>query len=242
MALGLLLVFRTNASYDRFWEGRKLWGSIVNECRNLARGARALLSDDPDLLRSIVRWTEAYPYSVMAHLRSRCELGPIASRLPTEEVDRAMGAQHTPLEVATRITSLLVEARDRGRISDYLLGTLDQNVQQLIDYLGGCERIRKTPMPYAYMVHLRRALILYCGSLPFAFVGEFGWVTVLVTFGIAYVFFGIEEIGVEIEDPFGTDANDLPLETLCGTIEANLSALIDDVEPAPPVATTSSST
>ena len=104
--------------------------------------------------------------------------------------------------------------------------TLDQNVQLLIDYLGGCERIHKTPIPYAYMVHVRRALIMYCGSLPFSLVKDFGWETVPAVVLLTYVFLGIEEIGVEIEDPFGEDENDLPLERICGTIERNLLELI----------------
>jgi ion channel-forming bestrophin family protein len=103
---------------------------------------------------------------------------------------------------------------------------LDQNVQLLIDYIGACERIHSTPLPYAYAVHLRRALILYCFTLPFALVARFGWDTIPATLFIAYVLFGIEEIGVEIEDPFGTDENDLPLETICNNIERNLRDVI----------------
>ncbi len=105
---------------------------------------------------------------------------------------------------------------------------LDQNVQLLIDSLGACERIRKTPLPFAYVVHLRRALILYCFTLPFALVESFGWGTILATLLVAYIFFGIEEIGVEIEDPFGQDDNDLPLDRICATIEQNLIALLED--------------
>ena len=104
---------------------------------------------------------------------------------------------------------------------------LDQNVHFLIDHLGACERIHKTPLPFAYMVHLRRALILFCFTLPFALVGDFGWGTIPRHGLVAYVFFGIEEIGVEIEDPFGLDDNDLPLERLSATIKADLIALIE---------------
>ncbi|HEU4535955.1 MAG TPA: bestrophin family ion channel, partial [Polyangiaceae bacterium] len=103
---------------------------------------------------------------------------------------------------------------------------LDQNVQLLIDYLGGCERIHKTPLPFAYMVHLRRALVLYFFTLPFAIVDQFKGLTILAIAVVSYVFFGIEEIGVEIEDPFGYDANDLPLEAICDTIRANVTALL----------------
>jgi putative membrane protein len=232
VALGLLLVFRTNSSYDRFWEGRRMWGAIVNESRNLARAARVFLKDDPALLGAVVHWTVAFAYAAMHGLRGRSDLGPVGALLPPREVEAAVGAQHTPLAVATRISRTLNEARARGLISDYIQVALDQNVQLLIDYLGACERICKTPLPFAYVVHLRRALILYGFTLPFALVQDFGWGTILATLLVAYVFFGIEEIGVEIEDPFGQDDNDLPLERICATIEQNLLALLDDTPPA----------
>ena len=225
VALGLLLVFRTNASYDRFWEGRRLWGGIVNETRNLARASRALLRDDPELYRSLVRWTVAFAYASMHRLRGTSGLGSTTD-LPPGEVEAVEKAQHVPLAIAVRMSALLTEARDRGRISDYLLAMLDQNVQLLIDYLGACERIHSTPLPFVYVVHLRRALILYCFTLPLALVGEYGWAAIIDTLLVSYVFFGIEEIGVEIEDPFGLDANDLPLEDICAKIESNLVALL----------------
>ncbi|MBX6312101.1 MAG: hypothetical protein IRY99_04160 [Isosphaeraceae bacterium] len=227
VALGLLLVFRTNSSYDRYWEGRKLWGRIINESRNLARASRVLVgSRDRALHESIVLWTIAFAYAAMHGLRGRADLGPVRDRLAPDEVATLDGPMHLPLAVATQITARLNEARVRGLISDYVQMTIDQNVQLLIDYLGGCERIHRTPLPFAYVVHLRRALILYCFTLPFALVRDFGWSTILATLLVAYIFFGIEEIGVEIEDPFGTDDNDLPLGDLCARIERDLLALI----------------
>ena len=230
-ALSLLLVFRTNASYDRFWEGRRLWGGIINETRNLARASRVFLKEDRVLFGALIRWTIAFAYAAMYRLRGEASIGPMAGVLPREEVESALRSPHVPLAVAGRISEVLSDARTRGLISDYVQIMLDQNVQQLIDYLGGCERIRRTPLPFAYMVHLRRALLLYCFTLPFALVRDFGWGTVLVTFMISYIFFGIEEIGVEIEDPFGCDVNDLPLEGMCETIETNLTGgFLDDSE------------
>lgn len=225
VALGLLLVFRTSSSYDRFWEGRKLWGGIVNETRNLVRAASVHLRDDPALLARLTRWTAAFPWAAMHSLRGTDGLGPQGQELPASEVKEAMDAQHTALAVAVNITYCLREARDRGLITDITLTSLDQNVQQLVDFLGGCERIRKTPMPFAYAVHLRRALVLYCFTLPFAMVEAFGWTTVVDVLVLAYTYFGIEEIGVEIEGPFGHDDNDLPLEDICETIHKNLYAL-----------------
>jgi ion channel-forming bestrophin family protein len=253
VALGLLLVFRTNASYDRFWEGRKQWGSIVNESRNLARGASVYLAAAPDLLRPLLLWTSAFTYATMDRLRGKraqsavalfrqkatddpspvpgtAELGATAARLPADEVHRVLAGNHLPLAVSRQISGLLATARDRGAISDYVMIALDQNVQLLIDYMGACERIRNTRIPYAYMVHLRRALIVYCFTLPFALIGRFGWMTGLAVMMVAYILYGIEEIGVEIEDPFGTDENDLPLEQFCETIEANLMGVAEEVE------------
>lgn len=222
-ALGLLLVFRTNASYDRFWEGRKLWGGIVNETRNLVRQSTVLLRESPERVRQIIGWTMAFPYACRGRLRGVAELGPPAERLPAAEVAEVLAAGHVPLAIGKRVTTLLDDARRDGDIGEYAQLQIDQNMQLLIDYIGGCERIHSTPLPYAYTVHLRRALIVYCFTLPFALVARFGWDTILGVLLITYVLFGIEEIGVEIEDPFGTDDNDLPLDTICANIEHTLS-------------------
>ncbi|WLD10190.1 bestrophin family protein [Planctellipticum variicoloris] len=225
-ALGLLLVFRTNASYDRFWEGRKFWGGIVNETRNLARLSSTWIVGRPDLARQILLWTIAFPWSAMYRLRGSRELGNLRDELPPDQVAAVVAADHVPLAVARRITALIEDARADGAISDIQQSQIDQNVQLLIDYLGGCERIRSTPLPFAYAVHLRRALMAYCFTLPLALVSQFGWDTIIVTLLLAYVLFGIEEIGVEIEDPFGTDDNDLPLDEICRNIEGNLRDIL----------------
>jgi ion channel-forming bestrophin family protein len=225
VALGLLLVFRTNASYDRYWEGRRLWGGIVNESRNLVRSATIYLADDVPLLRALVRWTAIYPWTVMGTLRGDTNLGPAVKDLTAGEAASVQSAQHAPLFVAQRMSECLNRARRAGQISDIIQVSLDSNVQQLIDFVGGCERIRKTPLPFAYVVHLRRALIIYCFTLPFALVESFGWFTILDVLFVAYTFFGIEEIGVEIEGPFGNDENDLPMQGICETIYHNVYAL-----------------
>lgn len=226
LALGLLLVFRTNASYDRFWEGRKLWGGIVNETRNLARSSFAFLAAAPEARRKIALWTVAFPHACMHQLRgTKSDLGPRAGELDPEELAEVLKSDHPPLAIAARISAILQKEKVAGRITDYAQVNVDQNVQLLIDYIGGCERIHKTPLPFAYVVHLRRALVIYCMSLPFALVETFGWGTIVDVLFVAYVFFGIEEIGVEIEDPFGHDDNDLPLEAICATIDRNVMSL-----------------
>ena len=233
VALSLLLVFRTNASYDRFWEGRKMWGAIINESRNLGRAASVVLRSSPQQLESVIHWTIAFCYSAMNDLRGKEGLGPIAEKLPPKQVAAAIAAHQTPLAVARRITYHLEAARASGAISDIVFTSLDANVQQMIDYIGACQRIHRTPLPFAYVVHLRRALILYCYSLPIALVKDFGYWTVLWTLFVTYVFAGIEEIGVEIEDPFGEDENDLPVEGFCHTIESNLLELLGEPVEAP---------
>ena len=224
-ALGLLLVFRTNASYDRFWEGRRQWGNIVNDSRNLARQATSLLKDDPALLDRLVLWTMAWSWSLKHRLRGRKSIDKLAAELPAPEVLEVEQAQHVPLAVARKITETADAARRKGIISDVQQLLLDGSVQRLIDALGACERIHNTPLPFAYMVHLRRAMIVYLITLPMALVNDFGWATVPAILLISYVMLGVEEIGVEIEDPFGDDSNDLPLKTLCETIENNLQSL-----------------
>jgi putative membrane protein len=225
VALGLLLVFRTNASYDRYWEGRKLWGGIVNETRNVIIGASVHLQDEPVLLRTLARWTAIFPWAVMSTLRDEPHLGPSAQELSARDFAALQDAQHRGLYVSQRMSSCLQQARVCGMITDVIQMALDRHVQLLVDYVGGCERIRKTPLPFAYVIHLRRALVIYCFTLPFALVESFGWMTTLDVLFVAYTFFGIEEIGVEIEGPFGDDANDLPMRDLCQTIHDNVYAL-----------------
>lgn len=224
-SLGLLLVFRTNASYDRFWEGRKQWGGIVNETRNLARQLATWLAADREICNQAIRWTVAFSNSTMYRLRGSRQIGQIAERLPRSDVETTLQSNHIPMATLRRITELLHTARQRELIDGHQLQCLDHNIEQLMDYCGACERISSTPLPFAYAVHLRRALMVYCFTLPFALVSRFGLVTIPVSLVVAYVLFGIEEIGVEIEDPFGDDTNDLPLESICQTIEQNLFEL-----------------
>jgi putative membrane protein len=218
LALGLLLVFRTNASYDRFWEGRKLWGGIVNASRNLGRSAAALFGDDP-VYTDLIRWVRAYPYACMHSLRGSTPV------FPEGVLSDIVREPNVPLAISVRMSLALKSAMAKGLISDVQQMALDREVGTLIELIGGCERIHKTPLPFAYVVHLRRAVVLYCLTLPFCLVQPMGWWSILATVFIAYVMLGIEEIGVEIEDPFGTDANDLPLERICETIAKNLDEL-----------------
>jgi putative membrane protein len=168
----------------------------------------------------------AFAYSTMHGLRDAAGLGPPFDRLPREEVTVTLEARNVPLAVAARISEKLAEARTRGLISDYARLELDRIVKELVDYLGGCEWILRTPLPFVYMVHLRRALILYCFTLPFPLVKSYHWFTIVIVLLLSYILFGIEEIGVEIENPFGDDSNDLSLEQYCGRIERDVAELL----------------
>lgn len=225
--LSLLLVFRTNASYDRFWEGRRQWGAIVNASRNLGRQCGAYLRGHPEALRDVLKWAVELPWAVMHTLRGSA-WG--TENLTTEDVESVSSTPHLPTAIATQVSSNLDDARRRGLISDYMQMGMDQNVQQIVDCYGACERIHKTPLPFAYVVHLRRALVLYLFTLPFALLSTFQWGTIPATLLIAYILYGIEEIGVEIEDPFGTDPNDLPLEIYCQGIQKVLNDIIRRAE------------
>ena len=158
-ALALLLVFRTNSANDRYWEGRRLWGGVVNSARNLRRKARVLFVAEPVRAALVVEWTIAFFWSMRFRLLGRASLGPTCA-LPEVAQAKALLANSVPLAAADAITALLDDGRKSGLVSDIQQSLLDADVQALVDHLGGCERIDQTPLPYAYAVHLRRALFL----------------------------------------------------------------------------------
>jgi putative membrane protein len=220
-ALGLLLVFRTNSANDRYLEGRRLWGGITNSTRNLRRKVERMLAAEPATVETVVEWMVAFAWATRAHLihLKGCGTG---SKLPVDVQVKMLEAGHPPTYAASELTRIFLDARQRGVINDFQHEMLDADVQSLVDLLGGCERILSTPLPFAYAVHLRRALVLYCGSLPFALVDAFHEWTVLVGVIIAYILIGIEEIGTEIENPFGQRHNDLPLDRICTNLSFQL--------------------
>lgn len=223
LALGLLLVFRTNASYDRFWEGRRQWGTIINATRNLSRGSAAFMHETPELSLKLRLWTAGFAHSVMHRLRDQPSLGAMAARLPPDEVSSSLDSSNVPIAAAIHMSSAIAEARRRGVVTDHEQMLMDTQVANLIDAAGACDRIHRTPLPFAYVVHLRRCLSIYCLTLPFATLDGFGWGQTAVSTMVSFILLGIEEIGVEIEDPFGCDENDLPLEDFCQTVENDLN-------------------
>lgn len=219
-ALGLLLVFRTNSAYDRFWEGRKKWGMIINRTRDFARQGLVWM-DDVKANENVVRMTIAFAYACRSHLRGHRDLEDVDDLLSSRELANAEKAGHQPMFFASEMTKIVREAQRAKRIDAFDAMQMNRNVTQLVDELGACERIKKTPIPFSYVMHLRRFIVLYILTLPFALY-DLGWWMVPSITGITYAFLGIEAIGIDIEDPFGLSKNDLPLGDICDTIRQNL--------------------
>ncbi len=228
VALGLLLVFRTNTAYDRFWEGRKLWGEITNQTRFLSMGILAYLvphSDTAALKRRLINLLIAFPILTKQRLRQIQDWQEVKPFLLPEDQQRIEGANHSALAMLSLIATLLGQCAAQGLLTEQRLLILHPSLGELTRCLGGCERIRNTPLPIAYVLHLKRFLSLFCLTISLPMVAAMGWWSILATALVSYAFIGVEEIGVEIEDPFGDDPNDLPLDKICTTIEQNLTEL-----------------
>ncbi|MEM8604558.1 MAG: bestrophin family ion channel [Cyanobacteria bacterium P01_H01_bin.121] len=229
LVLGLLLVFRTNTAYDRFWEGRKIWGSVINTVRNLARQIWVFVEEhdkgDRAQKQAILRLTVAFAVAVKLHLRGEAVNQELAALVSPEQFAKLQTMHHPPLEIAFWINDYLNSQGSQGRIHPYQLTAMVELLNKLVDYLGACERILKTPLPQAYSIHLKQLLLIYCLTLPFQLVGELGWLTGISVGLISFTLLGIEEIGLEIENPFGHDPNDLPLDAICETMRRNIEEL-----------------
>lgn len=230
IVLGLLLVFRTNTAYDRFWEGRRCWGTLIIAVRNLARQIWVSVSDrDPDDLdrkKSALRLLVAFAIAMKLHLRQE-PIGPeIEPFVSPESYESLKKMNNPPLEIAFWIGDYLSIQHEQQKLDVYRLTAMNQLINNMIEALSGCERILRTPMPLAYAIHLKQLLLLYCLALPFQMVKELGWGTAPVVALISFALFGIEEIGIEIENPFGHDPNDLPLDNICATMKRNIEDLI----------------
>lgn len=230
--LALLLALRSTAGYDRWWEARKLWGGIVNQSRNLTIGALQYGPSDPVWRAQIVRWTVAFGHTTRSALSGERDMEALARVLgdaaAAAELD---SAQHPPSRVAARLASLLREAQARGGLDGFALLLLDRERMGLVDHMGGCERILRTPFPRVHSIKLRRFILLYLLWLPAALATEALWWTPTITMLIAYPLLAIDQIGQELDNPFSPDrASHLPLRQICRTIEDNLMALLADDE------------
>jgi putative membrane protein len=230
IVLGLLLVFRTNTAYERFWEGRKLWGTLVNTIRNLARTIWVCIeeieAEDRKEKIKALRLLVAFAVATKLHLRSESVNSELEALMPKECYEKLKQMNNPPLEVAFWIGDYLQLQYERNCLNSYQLTAMFGLLNTMVDVLGGCERILKTPIPLAYAIHLKQLLLIYCLSLPFQMVMDLNWWTAIVVGVISFAVFGIEEIGIEIENPFGKDPNDLPLDRICDTMQRNIEDLI----------------
>ncbi|MTJ51552.1 hypothetical protein FJR38_02050 [Anabaena sp. UHCC 0253] len=229
IVLGLLLVFRTNTAYERFWEGRKSWGSMVNAIRNLARQIWVSIDEkEPeDKSRKIdaLNLLVAFGVSTKLHLRGEPISSDLEELISQSKYIKLKNMNNPPLEVAFWISDYLEQQYNRNCINSYQLASLQSLLNLLVDNLGACERILKTPMPLAYAIHLKQLLLLYCFLLPFQIVQSLGWWTGFISALVSFTLLGIEAIGLEIENPFGYDENDLPLDAICTNIKLNIDDL-----------------
>lgn len=218
VALGLLLVFRTNTAYDRYWEGRKLIGVIVSRSRDLSRQVSVYMTGNDEYSEiertQVQRRIVLFFALVRQHLRQETNLDELGMQLTAEERDLLLGMSLRPAVAAVWISATFARAVQDKRLRPELLLNMDNSISLMIDALSGCERIRRTPLPFAYAHHIKGFLLLFCISLPFVLAPTMAWATPFATAIIAYGFYGIEEIGVEIEDPFGYDPNDHPLDAI----------------------------
>jgi len=235
VVLGLMLVFRTNTAYERFWEGRKLWGGLTNSTRNLARQIWVIVPErspeDRREKRAVLDLLVAFAVAMKLHLRREAMNEGLLPLLPLPQYESLQGMNNPPLEIAFWIQDYLQRQYEGDRLNIHQLVSLQLLLNGMVDSLGGCERILKTPIPMAYAIHLKQLLLIYCLTLPFQFVTELGWWTAAVVMLVSFTLFGIEAIGMEIENPFGRDYNDLPLDTICETMKRN----IDDLTKVEPI-------
>ncbi len=200
--LGLLLVFRTNTSYDRWWEGRRLWGQLVNVSRGLAHQLDALLPADAPQRHEYAEMLEQFPAVLATHLRT----------------PRGVPGPHVPNARIQRITRALHRDVQTGLLPREAIISLTPLVLAYDDITGACERIRNTPIPFSYSSYVKQFVLLYALIMPFGLVREFGYGTVIASMFTFFATMGLELLATEIEEPFGTDRNDLPLDDLADRI------------------------
>ena len=228
--LALFLGFRNSASYDRFWEGRKLWGALLNTVRALTRQAMTLSNRKNDTIsvHNFVQLLSAFVFALKHQLRGTDAYEDLKSRLDEDQLKIVAGSKYRPAVIMRLLAEWVQKAKDEGCLDSIQQARFDENFDKLSDILGGCERLVSTPIPYSYRVLLHRTVYIYCFLLPFGLVDSLGWFTPLIVVFIAYTFVAFEAIADEIEEPFGTDANDLALNSMCIMIDETIHEMVGE--------------
>ncbi len=221
--LSLLLVFRTNTAYDRWWEGRKKWGELVNNTRNLSVKLSTLCSNQEDK-DFFSRMIPNYAYAMKEHLREGVKLEELT--LTPEELQILEKADHIPNIISKWIYQRIHDLKVSKQITEEEVIVLDINLKSFADIIGACERIRNTPIPYSYSIFLKKFIFIYVTTIPIALIGDFGYYSSLIAVFIFYVLVSMEILAEEIEDPFGLDDNDLPTDDLCAKINSNVKEIL----------------
>lgn len=223
LALAIFMGFCNTASYDRFWEGRKLWGLLVIETRSLTR---QILSFIPNVSKEekqeIVKLISAFCWSLNYQLRDKTETKPIQHLLSEEQFHQIQGKQFIPNIILGFISDWLNEQNKKRNIDTIVLTSMNHQLNQFSNISGGCERIYNTPLPFAYSVLLHRTVYLYCFWLPFGLLDSLDWMMPLIVLLISYTFIALDAIIQEIGEPFGEEENDLALNSICRTIEFSI--------------------
>ncbi|ERT03898.1 bestrophin, RFP-TM, chloride channel family protein [Lyngbya aestuarii BL J] len=231
IVLGLLLVFRTNTAYERYWEGRKLWGVMIHNGRILARNIYFFIPTKTDKDRETkldyIKLVGTLVWAIKVHVRKEDLETELKNLLTPNQFIELQQIQQRPLRIANWLADYLIRMYEQNLINYRFLIELNQSMDRILEAMIACDRIASTPLPKAYSIHLKHLLLIYCLSVPFTFVEELNWLTVPAVGVITFSLLGIEEIGLEIENPFGNDPNDLPLEKFCYILQSDIAELIE---------------
>jgi ion channel-forming bestrophin family protein len=226
--LAVLVVLRTNAGHDRWWEARRLWGGIVNQCRNLVIGALQYGPSDIEWRKQITYWTIAFAHTCRRSLRNERHLPELEPFFSLAEIEKIKKATHMPSYASKRISLLLQQAKNNTSLDGFSFLQIDREKALLIDHIGGCERILNTPIPLVLAVMVRRFILVFLIFLPFVLIPKAGSFTPLIMIVISYPLFALDQIAVELQNPFDSEnRSHLPLENVTTLIEGNLLSLLE---------------
>ena len=224
--LSMLLVFRTNTAYDRWWEGRKLLGKMVNDSRNLAIKLHAILPEDDKENRDFFKkYLCFFPHLLSRHLSKQSTKMELAQDQQHTEVEQL---PHPPNALIWRIRNQVQKLYREGGITGDQLIILDTQLSGFLDVCGGCERIKNTPIPYSYSSFTKKFIVIYVITLPIAYAMSIGYMMTLLTVFVFYVLMSLEVLAEEIEEPFNNEENDLPMELIAQNIERNIIRIFSE--------------